>query len=83
MSINGAQSIRFQKGTTEFKNCFKQIPVLFKFYADFGCNLKSVESYKGFCSKKYQDHIFCSFAYKLVSADDKFSQHIVGFRGEV
>ena len=26
LSINGAQSVRFEKGTTEFKNCFKQIP---------------------------------------------------------
>ena len=38
LSINGAQSVRFEKGTTEFKNCFKQIPVSFKFYADFECN---------------------------------------------
>ena len=35
LSINGAQSIRFEKGTIEFKNYFKQIPVPFKVYADF------------------------------------------------
>ena len=29
----------------ELKNYFKQIPVPFKIYADFECNLKSVESY--------------------------------------
>ena len=34
------------------------------------------------CSKKYQDHIPCSFAYKLVCVDDKFSKPIVVFRGE-
>ena len=32
--------------------------------------------------KKYQDHIPCSFAFKLVCVDDKFSKLIVVFRGE-
>ena len=35
LSINGAQSVRLEKGTNEFKNYFKQIPVPFKIYADF------------------------------------------------
>ena len=82
LSINGAQSVRLEKGTIEFKNYFKQIPVPFKIYADFECNLKSVESYEGFYSKKYQDHIPCSFAYKLVCVDDEFTKPIVVFRGE-
>ena len=51
LSINGAQSIGLRKGTTEFKKYFKQIPVPFKIYADFECNLKSVESYEGCYSK--------------------------------
>ena len=51
LSINGAQSVRLEKGTIEFKNYLKQIPVLFKIYADFECNLKSVESYEGSYSK--------------------------------
>ena len=82
MSINGAQSVRLEKGTIEFKNYLKQIPVPFKIYADFACNLKSVESYEGSYSKKYQDHIPCSFAYKLVCVDDEFTKPIVVFRGE-
>ena len=49
-------------------------------YADFECNLKSVESYEG--SYSYQDHIPCSFAYKLIRVDDKFTKPIVVFRGE-
>ena len=81
-SINGAQSVRLRKGTIEFKYCFKKIPVLFKIYADFECNLKSVENYEGSYSKTYQDHVPCSFAYKLVCVDDKFSKSIVVFRGE-
>ena len=52
LSINGPQSVRFQKGMIEFKNYFKQIPVPFTFYADFECNLDSVESYEGSYSKK-------------------------------
>ena len=30
LSINGAQSVRLEKGTIEFKNYFKQIPVPLK-----------------------------------------------------
>ena len=53
LSINGVQSVRLKKGTIEFKNYFKQILVPLKIYADFGCNLKSVESYEGSYSKEY------------------------------
>ena len=82
VSINGGQSVKLGKGTIEFKNYFKQVPVPLKVYADFECNLKSVESYEGSYSKIYQDHIACSFAYKLVCADDTFSKSIVVFSGE-
>ena len=47
LSINGKQSVKLEKGTTEFENYFKQIPVPFKVYPDFECNLKSAESYEG------------------------------------
>ena len=82
LSINRAQSVRLEKRKIEFKNYFKQVPVPFKIYVDFECNLNSVESYESSYSKKYQDHIACSFAYKLVCVDDKFSKPIVVFRGE-
>ena len=49
-SVQCAQSVGLEKGTIEFKNYFKQIPVPFKIYADFECNLKTVESYKGYYS---------------------------------
>ena len=71
-----------KKGTIEFKNYFKQMPVPFKIYAHFECNLRSVGSYEGSYSKKYQDHIPCSFAYKLVCVDDEFTKPIIVFRGE-
>ena len=82
VNINGAQSVRLEKGTIDFKNYFKQIPVPFEIYADFEGNLKSVESYEGFHSKKCQDHVPCSFVYKLVCIDDEFTKPIVVFRGE-
>ena len=43
LSISGQQSINLEKGTIEFKNYFKQLPVPCKIYADFECNLKNVE----------------------------------------
>ena len=82
LSINDTKSVRLGKGTTEFEDAFKQIPVPFKFYTDFESNLESVGSYEGSYSKKYHDHIPCRFAYKLVYVDDKFSMPIVAFRGK-
>ena len=77
LSINGKQSVQLEEGTIEFQNYFKQIPVPFKIYADFECNPESVESYEGSYTKKYQDHVPCSFAYKVVCIDDRFSKPIV------
>ena len=82
LSINGKQSVKLEKGIIEFENYFKQIPIPFKIYADFECNLRSVESYEGSCTKKYQDHIPCSFAYKVVCTDDRFTKPILVYRGE-
>ena len=62
LSINGVQSVKVEKGTIEFENYFKQIPVSFKIFAEFECNLKSVEVYEGSYTKKYHDHVPCSFA---------------------
>ena len=57
LSINGKQSVKLEEGIIKFENYFKQIPVPFKIYADFECNLRSVESYEGSNTKKYQHHI--------------------------
>ena len=42
----------------------------------------TAESCEGSYSKKYQDHVPCSFAYKLVSVDNKFTKAIVFLRGK-
>ena len=82
LSINGKQTVKLEKGIIEFESYFKQIPVPFKIYVDFQFNLRDVESYEGSYTKKYQDHVPCSFAYKVVCVDDKFTKPIVVYRGE-
>ena len=42
----------------------------------------AVDSYVGYDTKKYQDQIPCSFAYKVVCVDDRFTKPIVVYRGE-
>ena len=51
LSINGKQSVKLEKGIIKFENYFKQIPVPFKIYADFECNLRGVECYEGSYTK--------------------------------
>ena len=83
LKINAAQSsVKLEKGAIKFKNIFKQILFSFKFFCDTGCILSKVESCAGSCWKQYQDHIPCSFAYKLVCVDDNFSKPIVFYRGK-
>ena len=81
LSIYGKQSVALGKGIIKFENYFKQIPVPFKIYADSESNLKSVKC-KGFYSEKYQDHIPCSCAYRIVCFDDRFSKPTIIYRGE-
>ena len=57
------------------------MPVPFKIYADFECNLTNVEIYEGSYTKKYHGHVPCSCAYKVVCIDDRFSKSIVVYRG--
>ena len=76
------QSVILEKGIIEFENYFKLIRVRFKTYANFESKLRSSEIYEVSYTKEYQDHIRCSFAYKVVCADDKFTKRIVVYRGE-
>ena len=81
--INGKQSVKLKSGSINFKTNFKQLPVPFKMYADFECILKGVKSSdknNGSYTEKYQDHIPCSFAYKVAYVDNKFSKKVVFYR---
>ena len=82
LSINGKQSVNLEKGIIEFENYFKQLPVSFKIYADFECNLRDFEIFEGSYTKKYHEHAPCSYAYKVVCIDERFSESIVVFRGK-
>ena len=57
LSINGKHSVKLEEEIIEFESYFKQIPVPFKIYADFECDLKRIECYEGSYSKTYEDHI--------------------------
>ena len=83
LSINGAQCVDVEEGIIEFKNYFKQLPVPFKIFVDFEYNLRDVEIYEGFYTKKYHEHVPCSYAYKVFCIDDRFSKPIVVFRGKM
>ena len=82
LSINGKQSVKLEKGIIEFRNYFKQIPVPFKIYADFECNVRGVVSYEGSYTKKYKDHVPCSFACKVVCIDDRITKPVDVYRGK-
>ena len=77
LSINSAQSVRLEKGTIDFKNYFKQIPVPFKIYADFECNLKSVESFKGSFLKNIKITFLVILLTNPICVDDEFTKPIV------
>ena len=74
--INEKQNI---SGFISFKNYFKQIPVPFKIYVDFECILEKVDcdiecSSNSSYTRKYQEHVPCSFACKVVCVDNKYSK---------
>ena len=45
------QSVNVEGGRIKFENYSKQLPVPFKIYADFECNLRDVEVYEGSYTK--------------------------------
>ena len=71
LNINGKQSVKLEEAIIEFENYFKQIPVPFKIYADFECNLRGVEIYEG----SYTKNIKISFLVVLLS---KFFVSMIG-----
>ena len=82
LSINGKQWVKLEEGILKFKNYFKEILVPFKIYTDFECNLKKVKCNEDSYIEKYQDYIPCSFAYKIVCIDDRFTKSTIIYRGE-
>ena len=85
LNINGKQTVKLTIGSIEFKNYFKQLPAPFKIYADFKPLLKGVmgsdETNNTLYTEKYQDHILCNFAYKVLCVDHKFINQF--YRGKM
>ena len=80
--INGCQAVNYESGTIKFTNHNKQIPILFKIYADTKCFLKLVISFEGEHTIKYQEHIPNSIGAKLVCIDDRFTLPSIIFKGK-
>ena len=80
-------SLKLGSGFISFKNYSRQIPVPFKIHVDFECILKKVDDDIGHSSnssytRKYQNHVPCSFAYKVVYIDNKFRKKVFLYRGK-
>ena len=79
-------SVRLKSGSIRFKNYFKQLAIPFKIYADYATRfMKEVQSsHKNNISyvEKYQLHIPCSFAYKILCVDNRFSKKVVLYKGK-
>ena len=85
LRINGKQSVRLKGSLISFENISNDCLFLLRFMLILSVFLKKVESsHKNNDSftKKYQDHIPCSFAYKVVCIDNKFSKKVVLYGGK-
>ena len=80
--INGCQAVDYKSGIIKITNHNKQIPILFKIYANTERFLKRVNSYEGEYTIKYQEHIPNSIGAKLVCIDDRFTLPSITFKGK-
>ena len=82
LKINGTQSIN---GSIKFKFSSKQLAVRFEIYTRFESVSKGVQSddkdSNASYTKKYQEHIPCSFVYKVVYIRNRFSKAVVFYTG--
>ena len=71
--VNGCQAVNYESGIIKSTNHNKQIPILFKIYADTECFLKRTKTEEGEHTIKYQEHHPNSIGTKLVCIDDRFT----------
>ena len=69
--INGCQAVNYESGIIKSTNYNKQIPIVFKIYADTECFLKITKIEEGEHTMKYQEHQPNSIGAKLVFIDDR------------
>ena len=86
--VNSKQRIIMPKKSeyVKLKNAERKIKSPFMIYADFESILVSEDNGKQnrneFYTNKYQKHVACSYGYKLVCVDDKFSMPFKSYFGE-
>ena len=80
--INGCQAVNYESGTTKFTNHNKQIPILFKIYADTERFLKRVNSCESEHTIRYEEHISNSTGEKVVCNGDRFTLSSIIFKGK-
>ena len=93
LAAHGVDCCHVQRTKCRFTNIQKQLPAPFVVYADFESILipanedvdatQGVETGVESSSHTFQEHIPCSFAYKIVSSvDPDFSRPLVMYRGQ-
>ena len=86
--INGKQTIKMPKKSeyVKFKNFERKIKSPFMIYANFENILVPEDNVKENPNEpytiKYQKHVACSYGYKLVCVNDKFSKLFKSYLGE-
>ena len=80
--INGCQAVNYESGIIKFTNYNKQIPILFKIYADTECFLKRTKIKEGEHTRKYQEHQPNSIGAKFVCVDHRFTLPSIIFKGK-
>ena len=86
--IKGKQTIKMPKKGEyiKFKNFERKIKSPFMIYADLESTLVPEDNEKQNLNEsntnKFQKHVACSYGYKLVCVDDKFSKPFKSFLGE-
>ena len=73
------QMVKLRNGSIEFNNYSTQLVVPFKIYADFESVLRQFRSSNASYTKKHEENIPFSFAYKVATIDDRFSKPVVPY----
>ena len=80
--INGCQAVKYKSGKIKFTNYNKQIPILFKIYADTKCFLQRTKLKEGEHTIKCQEHQPNSIDAQLVCIDDRLTLPSIIFKGK-
>ena len=80
--INGCQAVNYESGIIKCTNYNKQIPILFKIFADTECFSKRTKIKEGKHTMTYQEHQPNSIGAKLNCIDDRFTLTSIIFKSK-